>query len=156
MTDIQIQSDIRIGALAAGAGVSVQAVRYYERRGLVLPIRRTTASYRMYAPDSVHVVRFIKRAQQLGFSLDEVADLLRLRKGAPGSRRQARTLAAAKVADVEVRLRDLTAVRDGLRGLIAACGSRANKLSAAQACPILDALDAGLREERVPGRRSSR
>jgi len=70
---------IRIGEVAARAGVNVQTLRYYERRGLLKPPARRPSGYREYSPDAVRVVRFIKRAQQLGFTLDETGELLRLR-----------------------------------------------------------------------------
>ncbi len=68
-----------IGQVAAGAGVNIQTVRYYERRGLLPRAPRTASGYRQYDPDAVARLRFIKRAQDLGFSLQEIAELLELR-----------------------------------------------------------------------------
>ena len=141
MRETTADTGLRIGDVAAGAGVTVQTVRYYGERRLVMPAQRTAGGYRLYAPESVRLVRFIKRAQELGFALDEIADLLRLRKGATESRGSVRALAEAKVADMDARLRDLAAMRDGLRTLIEACACGADFASVSRPCPILGALD---------------
>lgn len=112
---------VRTGQLAKRAGVNIQTVRYYERRGLLRPIGRSAAGYRAYASDAVAVVRFIKRAQQLGFTLVEVADLVRLRSGDGRQRTLVRSLAQAKATDIDGRIRELTAMRDALHGLVHAC-----------------------------------
>jgi MerR family mercuric resistance operon transcriptional regulator len=75
-----MQSPLRIGQVATLAGVNIQTLRYYERRGLVREPERRHSGYREYPPDTVALIRFIKRAQDLGFSLREVADLLHLRE----------------------------------------------------------------------------
>ncbi len=154
-----------IGEVAARAGVSVQALRYYERRGLVQPAARSRAGYRAYPPDAVRLVRFVKRAQALGFTLSEVGELIRLRgtvwRGEAA--RGAREAAVAKIRDVDVRVRQLGALREALADLVAACdatcgtderptprpGSVPNAVAsgapglatAAPRCPILGALD---------------
>ena len=119
--------------------MNIQTVRYYERRGLVLPHGRSTGGYRLYTTDAVRVVRFIKRAQALGFSLDEVAELLELRRDARGSHRTVRALAAAKVADINARLQGLTSMRDTLSRLVADCQCDAH--ASPDDCVILNALD---------------
>jgi MerR family transcriptional regulator, mercuric resistance operon regulatory protein len=123
-----------IGHVARQAGVHIETVRYYQRRGLVgLPPKRNRG-FRYYAPDAVTRVRFIKRAQALGMSLKDVERLLQL--DAEGACAQNRALAAAKLALVERKLLDLAKLRDALRGLVAACdqphGTR---------CPIIDRLE---------------
>jgi len=69
-----------IGAIAKAAGVNTQTLRYYERRGMLQPVKRSTSGYRLYHEETARIVRFIKRAQQLGFSLEEVEELLALRE----------------------------------------------------------------------------
>ena len=120
----------RIGDVAAAAGVSVDAIRFYERRGLLRPVRRRASGYREYSPDAVRVVRFIRRAQALGFTLSEVEELVRLRERAwaGDAPRQLRETAATKVGDIDRRVRELLALRDALARLIAACD---------QACPVM-------------------
>lgn len=107
---------LRSGRLAAEAGVNPQTLRYYERRGLLSAPRRSPGGHRLYPVESVTRLRIIKTAQRLGFTLDEVADLLsaRHRRGGLPER------ATAKLAEVERRLVDLTAVRDTLRAAVAA------------------------------------
>ena len=119
--------------------MNIQTVRYYDRRGLVLPRGRSGGGYRLYAMDAVRVVRFIKRAQALGFSLDEVAELLELRRDARGSVRNVRALASAKVADINARLQGLISMRDTLSRLVADCQCDAH--ASPEDCVILNALD---------------
>jgi MerR family copper efflux transcriptional regulator len=125
---------LHIGDAAATAGVPTPTLRFYERRGLVKPVTRSSAGYRMYSPDDVRTVRFIKRAQGLGFSLREVWELLSLRD----SRRpcaEVRAAAEAKLTDVEAKLEQLADVRRALRTLVRTCGKGQRR-----SCPILDAL----------------
>lgn len=114
---------LRIGDVALQSGASVDALRFYEKRGLLKPARRRASGYREYDPDAVRLVRFIRRAQDLGFTLAEVAELVRLRerawKGqAPGSLRKA---AGNKVSDIDRRIRELRSMRGALARLINAC-----------------------------------
>ena len=138
---------LRIGDLAARAGVSVDALRYYERRGLLRPTGRRASGYREYPPEAAAVVRFIKRAQILGFTLAEVEELVRLRADArqPAAALAAREVAAAKVRDIDDRVRQLLALRGALAGLVEACEATCGPDGppAAADCPIIEALDAG-------------
>ena len=109
---IGVDADLQVGDIAREAEVNIQTVRYYERRGLVLPHGRSNGGYRLYTTDAVRVVRFIKRAQALGFSLDEVAELLELRRDARGSARNVRASASVKVADINARLQGLVSMRN--------------------------------------------
>ncbi len=136
---IAAEADLHVGDIAREADVNIQTVRYYERRGLVLPRGRSSAGYRLYTTDAVRVVRFIKRAQALGFSLDEVAELLELRRHARGSVRNVRALASAKVVDINARLQGLISVRDTLSRLVADCQCDAH--ASPEDCVILNALD---------------
>lgn len=139
---------LRIGDLASLARVSADALRYYERRGLLRPSGRRASGYRQYARDAVGVVRFIKQAQALGFSLDEVEELLRLRSaiGEPTSALEAREVAAAKLSDIDEKVRQLGALRDALAGLVADCERTCGDgraLADARGCPIIAALSDG-------------
>lgn len=125
-----------IGRLARAAGVHVESVRYYQRRGLLGVPRRPAAGVRRYGEDALARLRFIKRAQDVGFSLREVADLLRLQRGC----RDARSLAAAKLVAVERRMADLARIRGVLGELIAKC-----EASGAGNCPIIESLSGDAR-----------
>lgn len=130
---------ITIGMLAKAVGVGVETIRYYQRIGLMSTPARSYGSVRRYSTGSVERLRFIKRAQQLGFTLEEVAHLLRLEDGA--SCNEARELASHKLKAVDQKLADLHAMRDVLAKLIAACGSRRG---AKQSCPLIDSLAKGI------------
>lgn len=105
---------LRSGEVARAAGVNPQTLRYYERRGLLAEPERTLGGHRVYRPEAVTVLRVIKAAQRLGFTLDEVADLLDLRAGRPGLAARA----TAKLAEVETRIADLAIIRDSLRAAL--------------------------------------
>ena len=131
------QETIRIGEVAARAGVNVQTLRYYERRGLLKNPKRLPSGYRIYSPEAVRVVRFIKNAQELGFTLQEIQDLLRLREAQPRNRAKVRAMAFGKIQDVEEKTRRLRAIRKALGVLVDSCACRSKPLE----CPILEALD---------------
>jgi MerR family transcriptional regulator, mercuric resistance operon regulatory protein len=123
-----------IGALARAAGVNVETVRYYHRVGLIeLPVR-PAGGIRRYGDEALSRVRFIKRAQELGFSLAEIRRLMRL--GDPQGCREARALAAEKLVVVESRLQDLERLRGVLKELIGRCDRRRGRV----ACPIVESL----------------
>jgi Cu(I)-responsive transcriptional regulator len=125
---------IGIGTLAKRAGVSTDTVRYYERGGLLSPKARLASGYRRYSELEVARLRFIRRAQALGFSLKEVKQLLALSSLRDVSR--VKRAAQEKLADVEERIASLERVRDGLANLVAACPGHGR----AADCPILKAL----------------
>ncbi len=102
-----MSNEMRIGEVAAQAGVNVQTLRYYERRGLLEEPERRPSGYRTYAPEAVHLVRFIKKAQGLGFTLREVQELLRLRESRPRNGAQVRRLAETKIQDIDMKIRRL-------------------------------------------------
>ena len=122
-----------IGRVAQEAGVNVETVRYYQRIGLLAAPARPLGGVRRYPEETVARLRFIRRAQRLGFSLDEIRNLLVLNDSVHC--REARSLAAQKLALVESRITDLRALRGRLRELVAACDA-----GATGACPILDTL----------------
>jgi Hg(II)-responsive transcriptional regulator len=128
---------MRTGQVADEAGVNVQTLRYYERRGLLPAPARRASGYRMYGPETVRVVRFVKRAQQLGFSLSEVESLLELAAGGPDSCHGARRLATNKITDLDRRIAGLTSMRESLRRLVATC----ERPRAERECPLLHSIE---------------
>lgn len=125
-----------IGELARRAGVNVQTVRYYERRGLLAEPSRTLGGYREYTEDALDRLRFIRRAQDLGFTLAEIADLLVLRLDPRTPADAVKRRAHAKIADIDQRVRGLERMRHALVGLAGRCGAS----GPIEACPLLDAL----------------
>jgi MerR family transcriptional regulator, copper efflux regulator len=125
-----------IGQVAAAGGVNVQTIRYYERRGLLSPSWRTPAGYRQYADDAVARLRFIKHAQDLGFSLTEIRGLLTLRVGRGSECQTMERKAREKIAIVERRIADLHRLKRTLARLATACTTR----EPTDDCPIFEAL----------------
>lgn len=113
-------SGLRSGKLAEAAGVNVQTLRYYERRGLLGEPDRSLGGHRLYSPEAVTTIRVIKAAQRLGFTLEEVADLLKVSTIGRGQRPDAglRARAAIKLTEVDAKLAELTAVRETLRAAL--------------------------------------
>jgi len=128
---------LTIGQVADAADVNIQTIRYYERRGLFPTPRRTPAGYRQYAEDAVARLRFIKHAQDLGFSLKEIQELLglRIRHGAACDTVARKT--RAKIGLVQQKIAGLERVKRTLERLAAACAAR----RPTDECPILDALE---------------
>ena len=112
---------LRIGEVARGAGVNIQTLRYYERRGLLEAPNRTASGYRKYPSETVRLIRFIKRAQDLGFTLNEIEELIALRDASGRKRRDVRALAEAKVGDIERKLAQLQAMKSALEVLVERC-----------------------------------
>ena len=123
-----------IGQLAKRGGVGIDTVRYYERHGLLIPRGRLASGYRRYGESELARLRFIRRAQALGFTLKEIKELLAL--SAQRDVARVRRSAEAKLRDVDARIADLTRIRDGLSTLIDACPGHGR----AADCPILQAL----------------
>lgn len=117
---------MKIGEVATKAGVNVQTLRYYERRGLLREPARLRSGYRTYSADTVQVVRFVKQAQALGFTLDDANELLRLARGGPGACGAVRTLASTKVDEFDRKIGMLRAMRRALQRLVATCRPTAN------------------------------
>lgn len=133
---VAMNEELSIGRLAKMAGVNVETIRYYQRRGLVAEPYKPLGGHRRYAPSAASRVRFIKRAQQLGFTLEEVSSLLRLEDGQ--SCRETRLLAEHKLALIEERIADLNRMRRMLKDLIAECALGQRPRS----CPIIATLSA--------------
>ncbi len=127
---------LSIGSLAQTAGVNVETIRYYQRRGLLDEPAKPPGGQRHYALAAATRVRFIKRAQQLGFTLEEVKELLLLEDGQ--NCRETRLLAEHKLALIEVRITDLGRMRRLLKRLIAECAEGGRPRS----CPIIATLSA--------------
>jgi len=108
------QRSMTIGALAERAGVNVQTVRYYERRGLLAAPQRTPSGYRVYSDDTLDRLRFIRRAQELGFTLTEIEELLVLRLDPRTTASVVKARAEAKIADVDRRIHDLERIKHAL------------------------------------------
>lgn len=125
-----------IGRLARGAGVGTETLRYYERLGLIRPQRRTESNYRLYGTEAVRRLAFIRRAQALGFSLEEIRELLSLHHRADARAAQVKAIAEERIREVEDRLRDLERMREGLQALSAQCSGQGS----VDDCPILAAL----------------
>jgi len=128
---------MKIGQVAANVGVNIDTLRYYERRGLLAEPKRRPSGYRDYPADTVPLVRFIKRAQELGFTLAEIEELISFRAVDPARRRSdVRALAEAKIRDVDQKLMRLQSMRAALATLVERCACR----GATPTCPILEAL----------------
>jgi MerR family transcriptional regulator, mercuric resistance operon regulatory protein len=127
-------SSLTIGALAAAAGVHVETIRYYQRRGLIATPSRPRGGVRRYGADDADRLRFIKRAQAMGFTLAEVENLLHLRTSR--SCRLTRELAKTKLQVVNARLRELRRLRRELVVLIAHCEANTEDSH----CPVIDRL----------------
>ena len=133
---------MRTSELAERAAVNPQTLRYYERRGLLAMPTRSPSGYRAYPNDAVRRVRFIRRAQHIGFSLAEVRTLLDLADGGSDSCDRVRAVAEEKLADLRRRITYLQALHDGLSRLVATC----ERPRAQRECPILQELDATICE----------
>ncbi len=128
---------MKIGQLAAQTGVHVETIRYYQHLGLMPKPARARGSVRRYGEDAVARLRFVKRAQTLGFSLDEVKLLLGLAIGEHCA--ETRALAEQKLALVEKKIADLRGMQSALNKLARACGSGKR----GRGCPIIESLSAG-------------
>lgn len=135
--DYKVYADrMWISEAARESGVNVQTLRYYERRGLLPRTPRRGSGYREFPAESVQVVRFIKRAQELGFSLDEVEELIRLRGVRRAERHRVRAIAERKIVDIDRKIQQLEAMRVALAVLVESCHH-----GGAAACPIIEALN---------------
>lgn len=128
---------LTIGEVAARAGVNTQTLRYYERRGILPRPGRSAAGYREFSLDTVRLIRFIKRAQDLGFTLEEIEELIALRDNSSRKRDEARALATKKMRAIDEKLARLQAMRSALYTLTEDCECGRETL----VCPILEALE---------------
>jgi len=128
---------LTIGHLAKQAGVNLETVRYYERRGLLPRPPRSASGYCLFPSDAAQRLRFIRRAQQLGFSLKEIRELLSLRVSRTTTSRDIRARAESKIADIEAKIRSLDSMKKTLRKLTNVCDACVPVAE----CPILESLD---------------
>lgn len=138
MSKVQARKDstaIGIGDASAALGLSVDTLRYYERIGLIAGIARNQGGQRRFSPDDLARLRFIRRAQQMDFSLDEIGQLLQLRDRSGDVRADVRALTETKLTAIESRIRALTRLRDELKDLVDACRSSERN------CPIMGRMN---------------
>jgi len=128
-------SAIRIGEVALRSGVSIDTVRYYERRHLLPTAARTEGGFRLFTPDAVERVRFIKQAQELGFSLDEIGELLAT--GGARECRRVRDHLKVKLSEVDGRIRQMQDFRKILARHLAACERELSRHADDAVCPVL-------------------
>src|SRR5690606_585518 len=129
---------MNIGKAAAASGVSAKMIRYYESVGLIPPARRTDSDYRVYSDDDVHVLRFIRRARDLGFSVDDIRELLALWRDKRRASADVKRIALGHVAELEARIAALQDMAGTLRRLAECCHGDARP-----DCPILGDLGGG-------------
>ncbi len=127
---------LRTAEVAKQAGVNVETLRFYERKGILPEPPRRASGYREYPPETVERVRFIKRAQELGFSLKEVQDLLDLRQTARAKAGRVRKVAEAKLEEIDRKIRDLKAMKKSLTELLTTCDGQ----QTTGPCPIIESL----------------
>ncbi|MEK7791341.1 MAG: heavy metal-responsive transcriptional regulator [Deltaproteobacteria bacterium] len=126
-----------IGEVGRAAGVNIQTIRYYERRRLLTPKARKTSGYRLYDEEALKRLGFIKNAQELGFSLNEIAELLNLRVSSKARCGDIQKKAQQKLEDVKQKIERLAAIEKVLKGLIRTC----HREETTDHCPILNALE---------------
>ncbi len=131
-------TDMNIGEVADRSSVNVQTIRYYERRGLLPVPKRSPSGYRQYSTANVDRVRFIKRAQALGFSLNDISELLELRVDPTSNCEEVLHHAEIKLRDIDEKIEALRRMKRSLESLADACRDR----RATGECPILEALEA--------------
>jgi MerR family copper efflux transcriptional regulator len=130
------QTALTIGRIAQSAGVAIDTIRFYEREGLLPEPRRRPSGYREYDQSAVSRLRFIRRAKDLGFTLEEIRELLALSADRHGGVEGVRERAAARLQAIDERIAELQRMRDGLAELVEACPGH----GAPEDCPILKAL----------------
>ena len=128
-------SNLTIGKLAKHSGVGIDTVRFYERQGLLPKAARSQGGYRQYASGDVDRLRFIRRAKALGFSLEEIRQLLKL-NAASGSRASVKKLAEHRLADLDQRLAEMASIRNALATLVKRCSGA----GPVKGCPIIEGV----------------
>lgn len=130
-------TQLSIGQLAKATGVTVEALRFYEKQGLVNTLARTDAGYRQYSPETVRRVKFIQHAKEAGFTLNDIAQLLALRQEPGTSCADIKLKATEKIIDIESKIKELQKIREALQRMVLKCVSKSNLSE----CPILEELD---------------
>ncbi len=129
--------ELSTSQLARVGGVNLETIRYYERRGLLAKPARTPSGYRIFPSDAARRLRFIKRAQELGFSLNEIRELLALRMRPGAKQGDIKSRAEAKIADIEQKIQALQAIKRSLRQMTERCDA----CGPLPECPILESLE---------------
>lgn len=132
-----MQNHLKISQLSKLAGISIETIRFYERRGLLEKPPRSQSGYRLYSPKTITRIKFIKRAKELGFSLKEISELLSLRVGPNTTCDMVKSHAAQKIKDIGSKIETLQNMKRALLRLVKSCrgSGPTNK------CPILDFLE---------------
>ncbi len=128
---------LTIGKLASAVDVHTDTIRFYERRGLLAPPARTAANYRLYPEKEILRLKFIKRAKALGFTLNEIKELLALRHDPRATKEEVKSLTESKIEDIKKRIADLRQIQVTLEHLAGTCDGH----GPADDCPILAAMD---------------
>ena len=139
---------LTIGKIAQRAQVSADSIRFYEREGLITPVKKSDSGYRLYTEEAVRRIGFIKHAQQCGFALSEIRELLELRGDEKSCCDDIYRVAVEKKLHLEAKIKALKAMSHALSGLIEQCSHDTKSLDE---CPILGALEAGIAEHSVEG-----
>ena len=126
---------MNIGQAATASGITAKMIRYYESIALIPPGRRSDAGYRIYSEDDLHVLRFVKRARSLGFSLEQIRELLSLWQNKARASADVKAIALGHVAELNQRIAELTEMRDTLQTLAGCCQGNDRP-----DCPILQSL----------------
>ena len=126
---------MNIGEAAQASGVSAKMIRHYEQAGLIRPALRTESNYRVYSPNDVEVLRFVKQARRLGFSTKQIALLLALWEDRSRPSSEVKRLTKTHIAELDQRIRELTEMKETLEHLIKHCRGDSRP-----ECPILDGL----------------
>jgi MerR family copper efflux transcriptional regulator len=125
------------GKLAQATGVHIETIRFYEKKGILTQPERSAAGYRQYDGNSVKQIHFIQRAQDLGFTLTEISELLKLRDTPERSSGEVRKMAQEKIAVIDDKIRDLRAMRKALQKVTQECDGK----TALSCCPIMAAME---------------
>lgn len=129
--------EFTVSRLAREVGINLETVRFYERKGLLPNPRRSPSGYRLYTKDAARRLKFIKRAQELGFSLHEIRELLALRASPGTNNSEIRMRTEEKIADIEGKIKTLESMKQALRKLVQSCCACAPDTK----CPILESLE---------------
>ena len=130
-------SGLTIGRLAKQVGLGIETVRFYERQGLIEPPPRTDSNYRIYPEEEVTRLRFIKKAKSLGFTLNEIKELLFIRHDPNATKADIKNRTLNKIEDVKQKISDLTRIKMALEHLVSTCDGH----GPLEECPILETLD---------------
>ena len=130
---------LTISELAKNAGVNIETIRYYERLGLISEPPRTESGYRIFPPEVIQRIRFIKRSQDLGFTLSEIKKLLSMTESESSGCREVRLFASQKIKEIEFKIRDLQSIKSVLQDLSSRCPDQ----GPVHNCPIVERLSEG-------------